>query len=64
MVREESVMSWEFLETALSSMTELVLANKDPAGKMADIVESILKNDKLPEEVREYAFWSLKNVGH
>jgi hypothetical protein len=31
---------------------------------MADRVESIIMNDELPEEVREFAFWSLKTVGH
>jgi len=31
---------------------------------MADKVESILMNDELPEEVGEFAFWSLKTVGH
>jgi len=31
---------------------------------MADKVEDILMNVKLPEEVREFAFWSLKTVGY
>ena len=37
---------------------------KDPAMEMADRVDSILGNDEFPKEVREFAFWSLKTVGH
>jgi hypothetical protein len=38
-------------------------ANKDPACEMADKVRIIVDNDELPEEVQEYAFWSIKVVG-
>jgi hypothetical protein len=30
---------------------------------IADKVNAMLKNDRLPKEVREFAFWSLKSVG-
>ena len=39
-------------------------ANKDPACEMADKVGIIIDNDELPEEVQEFAFWSIKVVGH
>ena len=40
------------------------MADEDPASVMADKVEDILNNVRLPKEVREFAFWSLKTVGH
>ena len=38
-------------------------ANKDPACEIADKVSIIINNDELPEEVQEFAFWSMKVVG-
>jgi hypothetical protein len=37
-------------------------ANKDPACEMTDKVRIIVDNDELPEEVQEFAFWSIKVV--
>ena len=39
------------------------IAKKDPACEMADKVRVIVNNHELPEEVQEFAFWSMKVVG-